>query len=253
MKSADGNPVLEFVFADNHLLAVNKPSGLAAQPDASGDPSLVEIVKERIRREYNKPGEVYMALLHRLDRPTSGIILLARTGKAAGRMADLFRKREVKKRYAALVECHAKPDTSHVLENYLAPRSNGGMRVVPRKERESKEARLAYRTLAISGDGARALLEIDLETGVKHQIRCQLAHAGLPVVGDFRYGPNGRPARPEPVAGGRAILLHAGKVAFVHPVKREQMEVTARPPGHWLPFLTAIPNGETALAAIGAS
>ena len=234
----------KFVYCDNHLLAADKPSGLPSQPDASGDASLADLAKEYVRAEFAKPGEVYLALLHRLDRPTSGLVLLARTSKAAARMADAFRRRTVDKRYLALVECSAAPENERRLTDYLSPLGNGGMKVAPRKTGDSREARLAYRTLAVRNDGGRALLEIGLETGVKHQIRCQLAHAGLPVVGDFRYGPFGKPARPEAIADGRAILLHAWRVGFEHPVRREPVLLTAPPPAHWREPLAALPAGE---------
>lgn len=246
MKSADDGYRLDFLYADNHLLAVNKPAGLPAQPDESGDEALIDLAKAWVRRKGNKPGDVYLALLHRLDRPTSGVVLLARTSKAAGRMADLFRRREIEKRYLALVECRAEPDAEGRLENFLAPNPGGGMRVVAGREAGAREARLAYRTLAAGG--GRALLEILLETGVKHQIRCQLAKIGLPVVGDFRYGAFGRVARPEPVAGGRAILLHAWRAAFVHPVRREPVAIAAPHPEFWRDFLSPLPGAARLLA-----
>lgn len=225
----------EILLLDNHLLAVNKPSGLPSQPDASGDASLIDWGKEYLRREFAKPGQVYLALLHRLDRPTSGAILMARTEKAAGRMADAFRRRDVEKRYLALVECRADPGDGGTLRGFLVPAANGSMREFPQPRADAREARLSYRTLAAAG--GRAVLEIDLETGVKHQIRCQLARAGLPVVGDFRYGAFGETARPEAVAEGRAILLHARRVRFLHPVRREAATVIAPLPAHWDAFM----------------
>jgi 23S rRNA pseudouridine1911/1915/1917 synthase len=121
--------------------------------------------------------------------------------------------------------------------DHLAPLGNGGMAVSRKGAPGAREARLAYRTLAECEGGRRALLEVRIATGVKHQIRCQLAHIGLPVVGDFRYGHGPGPARPEPVAGGRAILLHAWRQAFEHPGRREPVEIAAEPPAHWREFL----------------
>lgn len=224
---------VSYIYTDNHLLVANKPAGLPSQPDASGDASLVELAKEHVRREFAKPGEAYLALLHRLDRPTSGVTLLARTGKAASRMAELFRRREVEKIYLALVECCEEPERERELHGWLAPAGNGNMRPAGDGTAGAREARLAYRLLARDEGRRRALLEVRLETGVKHQIRCQLAAAGLPVVGDFRYGPRGAPARPEPVEGGRAILLHAARVKFIHPVRREPAEFAAETPEYW--------------------
>jgi 23S rRNA pseudouridine1911/1915/1917 synthase len=229
-------PVLE----DNHLLAVNKPAGLPSQPDDSGDPALDELVKAYLREKYNKPGNIYLALLHRLDRPTSGVVLLAKTEKAAGRMSELFRKREIQKTYCAIVENgDSLPDAGEA-EDFLAPTANGGMEISSgggsggggKKSDKPRAARLSWRVLSRL-PGNRAHLEIDLQTGVKHQIRVQLAHRGSPVVGDFRYGARGRTAHPEPIAGGRAILLHAGKVAFIHPVRKEPVEIVAPAPEFW--------------------
>ncbi|MCC8166394.1 MAG: RNA pseudouridine synthase [Planctomycetes bacterium] len=237
---------MEILLADNHLVAVNKPAGVPSQPDASRDPALDDMVRAWCKQEYNKPGNVYLALLHRLDRPTSGVVLFARTDKAAGRMADLFRKREVDKQYYAVVECHREPGRDAELTDWLAA-GPSGMRVVKAGASGAREARLRYRLLGLSRDQRRALLEVDLLTGVKHQIRCQLAARGLTVVGDFRYGPFGKPARPEPVSDGRAILLHARRVGFVHPVRKEAVVVEAPLPAAWDRFMAEINwNGKQA-------
>lgn len=237
MKSAEDKNVIDFIYEDNHLLAAAKPAGVPSQPDASGDASVDALAKDYLREKYAKPGEVYLGLLHRLDRPTSGVVVMARTGKAAARMSDLFRRREVSKRYLAVTEW--RPDIAREAEavDWLSPTENGGMRVAKGKGEGAREARLAYRVAGMSSDGKRALLEIDLLTGVKHQIRCQLAARGCPVVGDFRYGAFGGVARPEPVFGGRGLLLHAWRVGFIHPVRREAVEITAPVPGFWLNHL----------------
>lgn len=229
----------EILLADNHLLAVNKPAGVPSQPDSSGDTALDDAVRAWCKQEYNKPGNVYLALLHRLDRPTSGVVLFAKTDKAAGRMADLFRKRQVDKQYYAVVECHREPKHEGELTDHLAA-GPSGMRVVGPGTHSAREARLRYRLLGRGRDRRRALLEIELLTGVKHQIRCQLAARGLTVVGDFRYGPVGKPARPEPVSDGHAILLHARRVEFVHPVRKEPVVVEAPLPEAWGRFMADI-------------
>ncbi len=232
----------EILHGDNHIIAVNKPAGMPSQPDSSGDTALDDAVRAWCKKEYNKPGNVYLALLHRLDRPTSGVVLFAKTDKAAGRMADLFRKRLVDKQYCAVVECHREPDREAELTDFLAA-GPSGMRVAAKGAPGAREARLRYRLLGRSRDRRRALLEIDLLTGVKHQIRCQLASRGLTVVGDFRYGPLGKPARPEPVSDGRAILLHARRVGFVHPVRKEAVVVTAPLPDAWGRYMAEFPGG----------
>ncbi len=233
MKSADAGNIPAVLYEDNHLLALNKPAGLPSQPDDSGDPSLVDWGKDWLRAKYAKPGNIYLALLHRLDRPTSGIVLLAKTDKAAKRMAERFRLREVEKTYYALVEGADSLADEGGAEDRLEASGSGGMRIARGAAgAKAKRALLSWRVLAREA-GGRALLEIALHTGVKHQIRCQLAARGAPVVGDFRYGPKGAPARPDPVAGGRAILLHAGRVAFSHPVRGERLALSAPPPDVW--------------------
>ncbi|MCD8141334.1 MAG: RNA pseudouridine synthase [Planctomycetaceae bacterium] len=231
---------LRFIYEDNHLLAVNKPAGLPSQPDSSGDPSLDVLTKEYLRKKYNKPGDVYLGLLHRLDRPTSGVVLMAKTGKAASRMSDQFQRREVDKRYLAMVQAPIPPPESGYCRNWLTQGDNGSMAAHPRRIDRAKEARLSYELLAYNEEAGMACLMVDLETGVKHQIRCQLAAAGMPVVGDFRYGFPGKPARPLPVYGGRAILLHARSIDFNHPVKREGLRVMATLPEYWDGFLTSM-------------
>ena len=241
MKSADSEN-LAIIYEDNHLLAVDKPAGMPSQPDDSGDPSLDELAKEWLRVTYNKQGNVYLGLLHRLDRPTSGIVLLARTDKAASRMAEKFRRREIGKTYFAVVETAAPLAGAGDAEDMLEPNRSGGMRVARGGGNEkARRASLSWRVLARAENG-RALLEIALHTGVKHQIRCQLAWRGCPIVGDFRYGPRGAPARPESVAEGCGILLHAGKVSFVHPVRGERIELAAPPPGFWQTYLRTFPS-----------
>ncbi len=225
---------LSIIYEDNHLLAVDKPAGMPSQPDESGDPSLDELAKEYLRVKYAKPGNVYLGLLHRLDRPTSGVVLLARTDKAASRMAEKFRKREVAKSYRAIVEGAEALADSGEAEDMLEPIPSGGMKLVRGGAAgdRARRASLSWRVLGRLGRG-RGLLEIALHTGVKHQIRAQLAWRGCPVVGDFRYGARGAAARPEAVCGGRGILLHAWRVGFSHPVRGEAVEISAAVPGFW--------------------
>ncbi|MDR3077930.1 MAG: RNA pseudouridine synthase, partial [Planctomycetota bacterium] len=247
MLNGGGGSAFRTVHLDNHLLILDKSAGLPSQPDDSGDPSLIELAKDWIRREFAKPGNVYLALAHRLDRPTSGLVALARTGKAARRLAEFFRLRRVDKHYLALVEGRPPRPEGKCLD-WLIRGEKGGMRVAGEGAPGARRAELSYLMLAADGAGKRSLLEVAMATGVKHQIRCQLANRGLPVTGDFRYGPQGRPARPEPVAGGRAILLHSWRLGFVHPVRCERLEFSAPPPGHWLPFLAGFPADALTLA-----
>ncbi|MDR1518923.1 MAG: RNA pseudouridine synthase [Planctomycetota bacterium] len=252
MKSGNAETRLRPIYLDNHLLAVAKPSGLPSQPDASGDPSLIELAKDYVRLELAKPGEVHLSLLHRLDRPTSGLVLLARTGKAAKRLSEAFRKREVKKTYLAIVEGLAASRKGGECRDWLAQAGNGNMRPVAAGFPGAREARLSYRVLSVDADRGRSLLEVNLLTGVKHQIRCQLAQIGLPVAGDFRYGSGGRPARPTPVSGGRAVLLHAWRITFTHPTRREPLELSAPPPEHWRDYLSGFPGASSLMLTLRA-
>jgi Pseudouridylate synthases, 23S RNA-specific len=233
---------MKILHIDNHLLAVDKPAGMPSQPDSSEDVSLADAAKAWLRNEFKKPGNVYLGLVHRLDRPTSGVVLLARTDKAASRLSEQFRARTVEKTYVAVVVCHKEPAREKTLESYLHKQDNGNMAIVPEKTADARLARLRYSMLARAG--RHALVRVALETGVRHQIRAQLAADGLPVLGDFRYGPCGKPARPVPVLDGHAILLHAVRLGCVHPVKREPVVFTAPFPDHWNAWLEAFPGNE---------
>ncbi len=237
---------MKILHLDNHLLAVDKPAGLPSQPDSSGDESLVDQARAWLKHEFAKPGNVYVGLVHRLDRPTSGVILLARTDKAAGRMAEQFRSRSLEKIYLALVACHAEPKAEATLESWLKRGSNNSMTEVKANTDQAKPARLSYTTLARTDK--TALLGVRLETGVKHQIRCQLAARGLPVIGDYRYGPFGQPAHPHQVANGKAILLHASRLSLTHPVRKEPLVIDAPLPEYWNTWINALPGDWNAQA-----
>ena len=184
--SAPG-PVPEILYEDNHLIAVFKPAGTLTQGDATGDPSMMDEVREHIRLRDRKPGNVFLGLVHRLDRPVSGVLLLAKTSKGASRIAAQIRNREVTKTYRALTQGQPPPGPGATLRHLLLAAAPGGSsRVVDAPEKDAKVAALEYRVLQrLPG---MALLEIDLHTGRKHQIRAQLAHIGCPILGDVRYG-----------------------------------------------------------------
>ncbi len=232
---------MHVIYEDNHLLAIDKQAGMPSQPDSSGDLSLIDQARAWVKEKYAKPGDVYLALLHRLDRPVSGAVITARTSKAAARMADIFRRRDIEKKYLALVEWYTKPADNERLVNVLRPKGGGGMEVIKGSGggKEDKKASLSYSLLARSEK--RALLLVTLETGVKHQIRAQLAFRGLPVVGDFRYGPYGKPANTEAVENGRENLLHSAKLAFTHPVAKTAVEIECAPPQFWHQWLRDLP------------
>lgn len=221
-------PPFEVVYLDNHLLVVSKPPGMLTQGDATGDPDLVTLAKAYLKERFDKPGNVFVGLVHRLDRPTSGVIVLARTSKAASRLSDQFRRRAVEKRYLAVVDGHLSGAGRR--EDWLAS-EGGSVSVVAEGSSGAKRAALSWQALAYRTGAAgagRTLVEIGLETGRKHQIRVQLAALGTPVVGDFRYGDAA-----EPFADGRGIALHAYRLTIEHPTRREPMTFTAPPPAAW--------------------
>lgn len=198
------------LYEDNHLVVVNKPAGLLSQSAEAGDDNALDRVKRYLKVKYDKPGNVYVGLVHRLDRNVSGCMVFARTSKAASRLAKAFQKRSVEKGYLAVVEGvpDAGPSGRRTLEHRLGPRAEGERGVMVRDD--GKPARLHFQV--IGDDGARALLAVSLDTGRKHQIRAQLREIGHAVLGDPLYGRAdhqlGRP------------LLHAWRLAFEHPVKR---------------------------------
>jgi len=215
---------MQVLYEDNHIIAINKAVGEIVQGDKTGDRPLLDDVKRYIKEKYNKPGEVFLGLPHRLDRPTSGVVLFARTSKALTRLNDMFKSHElIHKTYWAIVPLNDIPAQGH-LEHYLFRREKENKSyVVEPTHKDAKLACLNYRVLA---RGERyQLLEVELLTGRHHQIRCQLAAIGCPIKGDLKYG--ARRSNPD---GG--ISLHAREVQFLHPVSKEQITITAPVPEH---------------------
>jgi 23S rRNA pseudouridine1911/1915/1917 synthase len=209
------------IYEDNHIIAVNKSTSEIVQGDKTGDQPLSETIKLYLKEKYNKPGEVFLGVTHRLDRPVSGVVLFAKTSKALTRLNEMFRKHEVKKTYWAIVK--EKPEHQEGrLEHYLIRNEKQNKSVAYDTERsDAKKAALSYRLIAQSD--TYYLLEIQLETGRHHQIRCQLAKMGCPIKGDLKYGfPRSNPN------GG--ISLHARSVEFIHPVSKEKIYLTAPVP-----------------------
>lgn len=212
----------QILYEDNHLLAVNKLPGQICQGDKTGDPALTDIVKAFIKERDHKPGQVYCGLIHRIDRPVSGVVLLAKTSKALSRMVDKVRTRDFEKHYWAIVR-NAPPKPEGVLENWLVKREQlNKSYCVTNGQPGAKLARLTYREIALSAGGYH-LLDINLHTGRHHQIRCQLANIGCPIRGDLKYGaPRSNPDG--------SISLHARKITFQHPVRDEIITITAPNP-----------------------
>ena len=214
---------LQVLYEDSHCVAVCKPAGILVQADRTGDPTLVQAVEIYLRRRYGKRGGVFIGVVHRLDRPVSGVMLLARTSKAAARLAAQFRAGSVRKVYVALVET-APPQHEGVLVHHLRKdAASNRTHVVAAGEPDARLARLAYRVLETHPGGT--LVEVRPETGRSHQIRVQLAAAGAIIVGDLRYGSHRRL--------GQRIALHAASLDFEHPTRRETVSVEAPLPVEW--------------------
>ena len=209
---------MEVVYEDNHLIIVNKTASEIVQGDKTGDTPLSETVKQYIKEKYAKPGNVFLGVVHRLDRPVSGLVVFAKTSKALARLNEMFRNSEVKKTYWAIVK-QRPPQDEGELVNYLVRNEKQNKSYAYDKEvKNSKKAVLHYRLIGHSQN--YFLLEVDLKTGRHHQIRCQLAKMGCPIKGDLKYGF----ARSNPDG---SICLHAHRVKFVHPVSKELIDVTA--------------------------
>ena len=211
--------MLEVLYEDNHLIAINKKSGDIVQGDKTGDAPLSDFVKSYIKKKYNKPGDVFLGTIHRLDRPTSGVVLYARTSKALSRMNEQFREKQVQKTYWAVVD-NSPPNTSGTLENYLQKNQKQNKSYITKNE-GGKHAILDYKILKKLDNFFH--LEIQPKTGRHHQIRVQLAHIGSIIKGDLKYGAK----RSNKDA---SIHLLAQKLEFKHPVTKENITIVAPPP-----------------------
>lgn len=209
------------LYEDNHIIIVNKTASEIVQGDKTGDTPLSEIVKQYLKEKYQKPGNVFIGVTHRLDRPVSGLVVFAKTSKALGRLNEMFRGGEVKKTYWAIVK-NMPPEPEGELVHYLVRNEKQNKSYAYDSEKPgSKKAILHYRLIGRSDN--YCLLEVDLKTGRHHQIRCQLAKMGCPIRGDLKYGfPRSNPDG--------SICLHARRVRFVHPVSKEIIEVVAPVP-----------------------
>lgn len=213
---------MQVLYEDNHIIAVNKTGNEIVQGDKTGDAPLSDLVKAYIKKKYNKPGEVFLGVTHRLDRPTSGVVLFARTSKALARLNKLFQgKNDIKKSYWAVVDKPPNPSKG-TLHHWITRNTKQNKSYASSTQQaNSKEASLSYQLIASSDK--YHLLEIDLHTGRHHQIRAQLAAIGCRIKGDLKYGfPRSNPD------GG--IHLHARKIEFIHPVSKENISITAPVP-----------------------
>jgi 23S rRNA pseudouridine1911/1915/1917 synthase len=218
---------VEVLYEDNHLLVVNKPARLPTQGALPGTPSLVSQAKEYLRRKYNKPGNVYLGVVSRLDSAASGVVVFARTSKAAARLNDQFRNRTAEKTYRAIVEGSIEPPAGELVDFLAKDERQQRMVIVPagsasKTAEDAKEARLAYRRLKTFSE--TSLLEIELETGRKHQIRVQLASRGYAILGDRKYGSKRHFS---------GIALHCCKLVIEHPVSKQRLKFESNPPTSW--------------------
>lgn len=212
---------LEILFEDNHLIVVNKKPSDIVQGDKTGDIPLSEKIKSYLKQKYNKPGEVFLGVTHRIDRPTSGIVLFAKTSKSLTRINQMFKDKKIKKTYLAITD--NKPSVnSGTLTNFLLKNEKQNKSFIYKDERNGAKKAILHYNLINKSDNY-FLLEVEIETGRHHQIRCQLANIGCHIKGDLKYG--AKRSNPD-----GSISLHAWKMQFVHPVKKEMIEIAAPTP-----------------------
>ena len=215
--------MLEILYEDNHCIAVNKSARMLTSGDRTGDDSLLEQVWVYLKEKYRKPGNVFVGLVHRLDRPVSGVVLFARTSKAAARLSEQFRQGSVEKTYQTIVEGNVADPTGEFTDSLVKDETTNIVRIVPAGTPSARMSRLRFRRVRRAGK--LSLLEITPETGRSHQIRVQLASRGHPIYGDKKYGSKHR------FQG--AIALHAASLTFSHPTRRESVTISAPVPETW--------------------
>jgi len=212
---------MNVLYEDNHIIIINKAAGEIVQGDKTGDKPLSDIVKEYLKEKYNKPGNVFCGVTHRLDRPTSGVVVFAKTSKALSRLNEMFRNDSVDKIYWAIVK-NRPPKTEDKLIHYLIKNEKNNKSTAYDTEKpNAKKAVMHYRLISTSQN--YSLLEVNLETGRHHQIRCQLAKIGSPVKGDLKYGADRSNSD-------GSISLHARSISFIHPVSKAKIDITAPVP-----------------------
>ncbi len=216
----------EIIYEDNHLLGVYKPGGLLVQGDITRDPSVLDLARAYLKETYKKPGNVFVGLVHRIDRPVSGVVLLARTSKAASRLSRAFHDRRVDKTYLAVVAGSVSADEDELID--YVERTDRGVRLAPGPSRTAKESQLRYRVL--SRRQGTTLLEVTPQTGRHHQIRVQLSSIGHPIIGDLKYGASS-------ALDDMTIALHSTRLSLDHPVRDERVGLSAPPPLDNTPWL----------------
>jgi len=215
--------MLEVLYEDNHCLVVVKPARILTAGDETGDVSLLDLAKEYLKQKYNKPGNVFVGLVHRLDRPVSGVVVFARTSKAAARLSEQFRRGTVQKTYRAVVEGNVAEKSGEFVDWLLKNEDTNVTKSVPPESLAARQARLRFRRVAAAQ--GLSMLEITPATGRSHQIRVQLSVRGHAIYGDRKYGSK------HSLQG--VIALHAARLTFEHPTKKEPVTVTAPDPASW--------------------
>jgi 23S rRNA pseudouridine1911/1915/1917 synthase len=221
---------MDILYEDNHLIVINKQVADLVQSDDTGDEALSDRVKAYIKRKYKKPGDVFLGVVHRLDRPVTGAVIFARTSKALTRMNQQFKDHEVKKTYWAVVKNRPENEEGELVHYLVKDEAQNKSHAFSKQKGKAKEARLTYKLVGTTNNFY--LLEVDLQTGRHHQIRCQMAKIGCPIKGDLKYGF----ARSNPDGG---IHLHARRIRFQHPVTKVDVDILAEPPQDqlWMEFL----------------
>ena len=221
MQNINSNIASQIIYEDNHLLVINKKVGQLVQGDKTGDESLLDSIKNLIKIRDNKPGNVFLGLVHRIDRPTSGLVIYAKTSKSLSRLTQMVKNHEIKKTYWAVVAKEMIPQTQRLVHYLKKNEKNNKAIIFTKPTEDAKEAILTYNIIKALDN--YLLLEVDLETGRHHQIRAQLSKAGASIKGDLKYGS----PRSNPDGG---ISLHARKLEFTHPVTKEAIEIIAPVP-----------------------
>ena len=212
--------MLKIIYEDNHIIVVEKPVNVPSQSDKTGDKDLLTMIKEYLKEKYHKPGEAYLGLVHRLDRPVGGVMVYAKTSKAAARLSEQIRQKQFSKKYLVIVDGKMEQKQG-ILEDYLwkNERTNTS-KVVEEGTKNAKYAKLKYEVLKYVPETNLSVLKITLETGRHHQIRVQLSHAGHSIYGDQKYGSRGK---------GKQIALWAYELSFIHPITKEKLNYTDMP------------------------
>lgn len=218
--------MLNVLYEDNHIIVVEKPVNIPSQGDKTGDLDMLTIVKNYIKEKYNKPGEAYIGLVHRLDRPTGGVMVFARTSKAASRLSEAVRNKELNKSYLAIVDGKMEKEKDTFKDYLYKNEKTNTSRIAKPNEKNAKEAILDYEVVLYNEEINMSVVKVNLHTGRHHQIRVQFASRGHSLNGDQKYGTRGR---------GKQLCLWAYKLSFMHPVTKELMEFKSLPKieGSW--------------------